>query len=71
MADSTFADPDVTTFARLDGLGLRVVGQFLEPDRAVWSAGWSAMTPVAGVAVGYTAVGPCPSRGVLVTPISR
>jgi transposase len=35
MADSTFADPDVTTFARLDGLGLRVVGQFLEPDRAV------------------------------------
>jgi transposase len=35
MADSTFADPDVTTFARLDGLGLKVVGQFLEPDRAV------------------------------------
>jgi len=23
MADSTFADPDVTTFARLDGLGLQ------------------------------------------------
>jgi transposase len=35
MADSTFADPDVTTFVRLDGLGLRVVGQFLEPDRAI------------------------------------
>ena len=35
MADATFADPDVTTFARLDGLGLRVTGQFLEPDRAV------------------------------------
>ena len=35
MADSTFADPDVTTFARLDGLGLQVVGQFLEPDRAI------------------------------------
>jgi transposase len=35
MADSTFAEPDVTTFARLDGLGLRVVGQFLEPDRAI------------------------------------
>src|SRR6478672_2253382 len=35
MADSTFADPDVTTFARLDGLGLRVVGQSLEPDRAI------------------------------------
>lgn len=35
MPDSTFATPDVTTFARLDGLGLKVVGQFLEPDRAV------------------------------------
>ena len=35
MADSTFADPDVTTFARLDGLGLLVVGQFIEPDRAI------------------------------------
>jgi hypothetical protein len=35
MADATFADPDVTTFARLDGLGLRVTGQFLEPDRTV------------------------------------
>ena len=30
-----FRDPDVTTFARLDGLGLQVTGQFLEPDRAV------------------------------------
>jgi transposase len=35
MLDSTFATPDLTTFARLDGLGLQVVGQFLEPDRAV------------------------------------
>jgi transposase len=35
MADSTFATPDLTTFARLDTLGLRVTGQFLEPDRAV------------------------------------
>ena len=35
MADSTFTGPDVTTFARLDGLGLKVVGQFLEPDRAI------------------------------------
>jgi len=35
MTDSTFATPDVTTFARLDGLDLQVVGQFLEPDRAV------------------------------------
>jgi transposase len=35
MADSTFATPDLTTFARLDTLGLLVTGQFLEPDRAV------------------------------------
>ncbi|WP_188945035.1 helix-turn-helix domain-containing protein, partial [Nakamurella endophytica] len=35
MADATFDDPDVTTFARLDGLGLQVTGQFVEPDRAV------------------------------------
>ncbi|MEJ7648245.1 MAG: ISL3 family transposase [Nakamurella sp.] len=35
MPDSTFTTPDVTTFARLNGLGLRVVGQFIEPDRAV------------------------------------
>ncbi|SDO72165.1 Transposase [Nakamurella panacisegetis] len=35
MADSTFATPDLTTFARLDTLGLQVTGQFLEPDRAV------------------------------------
>ena len=35
MADTAFATPDLTTFARLDGLGLRVSGQFLEPARAV------------------------------------
>ncbi|SDY99255.1 Transposase [Modestobacter sp. DSM 44400] len=35
MPDATFACPDLTTFARLDGLGLEVVGQRLEPDRAV------------------------------------
>ena len=35
MVDATFAAPDVTTFARLDELGLAVVGQRLEPDRAV------------------------------------
>ncbi len=35
MADATFACPDLTTFARLDELGLEVVGQRLEPDRAV------------------------------------
>jgi len=35
VPDATFARPDLTTFARLDELGLEVVGQRLEPDRAV------------------------------------
>lgn len=34
-ADGTFAAPDLTTFCRLDGLGLVVTGQRVEPDRAV------------------------------------
>ena len=33
--DATFHSPDLTTFARLDELGLVAVGQRLEPDRAV------------------------------------
>ncbi|WP_431791001.1 ISL3 family transposase [Kocuria palustris] len=35
MPDATFARPDLTTFARLDELGLEVVGQRIEPGRAV------------------------------------
>ncbi len=35
MLDATFACPDLTTFCRLDELGLEVTGQRLEPDRAV------------------------------------
>ncbi len=35
MLDATFTRPDLTTFTRLDDLGLQVVGQRLEPDRAV------------------------------------
>ena len=35
MLDATFAAPDLTTFTRLDCLGLRVVGQRVEPDRTV------------------------------------
>ncbi len=35
MPDATFARPDLTTFCRLEELGLEVVGQRLEPDRAV------------------------------------
>ncbi|WNB86688.1 ISL3 family transposase [Cellulomonas sp. ATA003] len=37
MPDATFAAPDLTTFCRLDELGLEVTGQRLEPDRAVLS----------------------------------
>jgi transposase len=35
VSDATFATPDLTTFARLDELGLEVTGQRLDPDRAV------------------------------------
>ena len=35
MADATFDRPDLATFTRLDELGLDVVGQRLEPARAV------------------------------------
>jgi transposase len=35
LPDATFACPDLTTFCRLDELGLEVTGQRLEPDRAV------------------------------------
>jgi transposase len=35
VPDATFARPDLTTFCRLDELGLEVVGQRLDPDRAV------------------------------------
>jgi len=35
VRDATFVDPDLTTFCRLDELGLVAVGQRLEPERAV------------------------------------
>ncbi len=35
MHHPTFTTPDLTTFCRLDELGLQAVGQLLEPDRAV------------------------------------
>ena len=35
MPDATFACPDLTTFCRLDELGLEAIGQRLELDRAV------------------------------------
>ena len=35
VRDATFCSPDLTTFCRIDELGLLVTGQRLEPDRAV------------------------------------
>ncbi|HAG58386.1 MAG TPA: ISL3 family transposase [Arthrobacter bacterium] len=35
MFNATFQSPDLTTFCRLDGLGLEVTGQYVRPDRAV------------------------------------
>lgn len=35
MSDATFSCPDLTSFCLLDGLGLEVTGQRIEPDRAV------------------------------------
>jgi hypothetical protein len=35
VPDATFTTPDLTTFAGLDELGLVVLGQRLEPGRAV------------------------------------
>ena len=35
MPDSTFDRPDLSAFTRLDGLGLEVTGQHIEPDHAV------------------------------------
>ena len=35
VSHATFARPDLTTFAGLAELGLEVVGQRVEPDRAV------------------------------------
>jgi hypothetical protein len=35
VLDATFTCPDLTTFCRLEELGLEAVGQRLEPDRAV------------------------------------
>ena len=35
MPDATFVSPDLTTFTRLDELGLEVIGQHVEPNQAV------------------------------------
>ncbi len=53
-----FACPDLMTFCGLDGPGLVVSGQRLEPDRAVLRVGWSRPTRVIGGAVGRRALEP-------------
>ena len=56
MSDATFACPDLTKFAGLEELGLEVVGQRLEPDRAVLACrvvepdGWCRLCGCEGVA---------------------
>jgi len=35
VSDATFTCPDLTSFCRLDGLGLEVTGQRIEPERAI------------------------------------
>ena len=49
MPDATgragFARADLTTFCRLDTLGLEVTGQHLEPDRAVLACQITALVP--------------------------
>lgn len=52
MLDASFACPDLTTFGRLDALGLEAVAQRLEADRAVLAAEWwSPMSGAAGADV--------------------
>jgi hypothetical protein len=66
VSDAAFGCLDLSTFCRLDELGLVVVGQRLEPDRAVLGAGsWRPMTaPKAGAdAVGVQEEPGTPSRG--------
>ena len=35
MPNTTFTRPDLTAFTGLDELGLEVVGQYVEPKRAI------------------------------------
>ena len=58
MSHATFAAPDLTMFCRLDGLGLEVTGQLVEPERAVLACrivapdDWCRRCGCQGVAVG-------------------
>jgi transposase len=62
MPDATFSTPDVTTFVRLEGLGLVVTGQFLEPDRAILACRVVAVDDVCGR---------CGQHGVLRDTVTR
>jgi len=44
VPDASFACPDLTTFCRLDELGLEVVGQRLSRKERSWRAGSSSRT---------------------------
>lgn len=46
VSDATFDRADLTSFCRLDELGLDVLGQRLEPDRAVLV--WRVLKPTGG-----------------------
>ena len=58
VSHSTFAAPDLTTFCRLDELGLVAIGQRVEPDRAVLACrvvaadGWCRRCGCQGIARG-------------------
>lgn len=46
LLNATFAAPDLTTFCRLDELGLKAVGQLIEQVARCWRAVW--LTPMIG-----------------------
>ena len=58
MSNGTFMSPDLTTFCRLDEVGLEAAGQFLGPDRAVLECravdpdGWCRSCGTQGIARG-------------------
>ena len=57
MPDATFACPDLTTFARLDELGLEVTGSAWSRSGRCWRAGSSSRTSGAGAAAARVPLG--------------
>jgi transposase len=64
MSDATFCSPDLTTFARLDGLGLVVIGQQVVARRAVLEC---RVVPV----VGDEFCRQCGAQGVVRDTVTR